>query len=275
MNTWMKTIQFCRWMGIRNYITFHILIGILKMMEFFSLRLRVAVEVTNQPLEPHEVIHGMHTHDGFLCASHPKKEETFTLPDMNPVDPALFVTPRLLVFHHYGYTQSSPDPCDSHCNYSWPWFLAWLPQTCFIITKLPDSLDYWLNQAFTSGLVLLASAGVSGMGPWSCLPWYLPQTTSLRESWCSPCPDTSVEADSALSKFSIYKVTEKMSTGLYLFANTPWFLKCPFWLGCHTINQNQWILRPYCLWAAEGQSSNCHNTISFTCFPHLKHISES
>lgn len=62
-------------MGIRNYITFQILIGTFLMMEVFSLRLRVAVEVTNKALESHEVIiHGMHTHDGFLCVSYPRKE---------------------------------------------------------------------------------------------------------------------------------------------------------------------------------------------------------
>lgn len=66
-------------MGIRNYITFQILIGTLLIMKFFSLMLRVAVEVINKALEPHDVTHGMYRHDGCLCVSHHRKEDRLSL----------------------------------------------------------------------------------------------------------------------------------------------------------------------------------------------------
>lgn len=82
------------------------------------------------------------------------------------------MTSKLHLSHHCGHapliarlcltldTFTGPDPDPD----LWPDFLAW-PQTCLIITNLPDSLDYWLNLATIPGLVFLASLGGGGMGP--------------------------------------------------------------------------------------------------------------
>lgn len=177
-------------MGLRNYITFQRLIGTLTIMEYFFSQIKGGCRSNKR--SPWALW-------GYSCDAHAwwipvhitpqKRRQTFTLPDMNPVD-----------------------SCDSRASFvSTLWIHpiitrpSW--QSLTLIFGLTSSdVPHHHKVTWQCGLLdkpgyhLWAGLSCLGWGqwdgPWLARPLVLlavvisPSTTSLRKSWWLPCPDT-------------------------------------------------------------------------------------